>query len=339
MLYLLALPLLIILGVLIFLLLQPGEINVRRSLRIRCTPEDAFEQVRDQRGWRKWSPWLLHEPGAQLSYSEAPSEPGGWYAWNGQRIGAGCITHVALHPPARIEQRIDVKRPLKLTGAVSWELVPTEQDGAPATDVHWTLRGRMPFLLRFLAPMLSQLIGKDFQLGLVRLRALLDPAAPKLEIRLPGTTELPAQTALTIGFNGGVKDMAQAMEAGFGRIRAALAERGVEPTGPAFTAYYLAAPKAGRFRCDIAVPVPAGTEAGELAVKDLPGGPCQATEVAGSYDFLDLAWHAVMAHLRITKRQWDRSRPALEVYVSGPESVAGDDALMTHIYVPIKAKS
>ena len=38
MLYLLALPLLIIVGVLIFLLLQPGEINVRRMLTMRCTP-------------------------------------------------------------------------------------------------------------------------------------------------------------------------------------------------------------------------------------------------------------------------------------------------------------
>lgn len=339
MLYLLALPLLIILGVLVFLLLQPGEVNVRRSLHIRCSPENAFDRVRDLYGWRDWSPWLLHEPDAQLSFSDAPSEARGWYAWNGERIGAGRITHVALHPPARIEQRIDFKRPLKSTGAVSWEFVPTEQDGAAATEVYWTMRGRMPFLLRFLAPMMSQLIGKDFQLGLVRLRPLLDPAAPKLDIRFPGTTELPAQTALTLGLNGGAKAMAQAMEEGFARIRAALAERGLQPTGPAFTAYYMAAPKAGRFRCDLAVPVPAGTEAGELAVKELAGGPCQATEISGSYDFLDLAWHATMAHLRMTKRQWDRSRPALEVYVSGPESVAGDDALTTHIYVPVKTGS
>jgi DNA gyrase inhibitor GyrI len=339
MLYLLALPLLIILGVLIFLLLQPGEINVRCSLHIRCRPADAFERVRDLRGWRDWSPWLLHEPDAQLTYSDAPREAGGWYAWNGALIGAGRITHVVLHAPERIEQRIELKRPLKTNAAVTWEFVPAGEDGASATDAYWTIRGRMPFLLRFLAPMLSQLIRKDFQLGLVRLRSLLDPAAPQLHIRFPGTTELPAQTALTIAFHGGVKDMAEEMGAGFGRIRQALAERGVEPTGPAFTAYSMAAPRAGRFRCDIAVPVPAGTQGGELAVQELPGGPCQATEVAGSYDCLDLAWHAVMAHLRMTRHQWDRSRPALEVYVSGPESAASDDVLTTHIYVPVKTKS
>jgi DNA gyrase inhibitor GyrI len=338
MLYLLALPLLIIVGVLIFLLLQPGEINVRRMLTMRCTPAMAFERVQDLRGWRDWSPWLLHEPDAALSYSDDPTAVHGWYAWNGKLIGAGRITHVSLHPPERIEQRIDFKRPFKLTGAVSWELVPTVDEGAPATEVYWTMRGRMPFLLRFLAPMLSQLIGRDFELGLVRLRALLDPDAPTLDIRFPGNTELPAQTALTIAFDGGTKDMPQAMREGFGCIRAALEERGVEPAGPAFSAYHTPDAKAGRLRCDIAVPVQPGTAGGDFTVKGFPGGPCQATEVAGSYDFLELAWHALMAHLRMTKQQWDRTRPALEVYATGPESVASDNELVTHIYVPIRAK-
>jgi hypothetical protein len=48
-------------------------------------------------------------------------------------------------------------------------------------------------LLIFLAPMFSRLIAKDYELGLVRLRAVLDPSAPKLDIRFPGITEMPGK--------------------------------------------------------------------------------------------------------------------------------------------------
>jgi DNA gyrase inhibitor GyrI len=338
MLYLLLFPLVVIGGLLIFLALQPGDINVRRSLLVRCSPGAAFEHARDLREWRHWSPWLLHEPGAELTYSDDPTSAGGWYAWSGTLIGAGRVTHVALHPPERIEQRIVFKRPFNSTAAVSWEFAVTEQDGAPATETFWTLRGRMPWLLRFLAPMFSRLIAKDYELGLVRLRAVLDPSAPKLDIRFPGTTEVPAVTALTMPFDGGMEDMARAMKEGFPRLASALAERGIEPAGPPFTAYHMADPKAGRFRCDLAMPVPSDTEPGELTLKHFAGGAFEVTEVKGSYEFMELAWHAAMGHLRMVKRQWDRSRPAVEIYATGPDAAASDDELLTRVCVPVKPK-
>ena len=159
-------------------------------------------------------------------------------------------------------------------------------------------------LLIFLAPMFSRLIAKDYELGLVRLRAVLDPSAPKLDIRFPGTTEMPAMAALTMPF----------------------------------TAYHMADPEAGRFRCDLAVPVPFDTESGELTLKHFAGGAFEVTEVQGSYDFMELAWHAAMGHLRMVKRQWDRSRPAMEIYATGPDTAASDDELLTRICVPVKPK-
>ena len=338
MLYVLLFPLVVIAAVLIFLALQSGEIAVRRSIVIRCTPADAFALVRNLRSWPEWSPWLLHEPDAALSYSDDPAAERGWYAWDGQLIGAGRITHVGLYPNERIEQRIAFKRPFKSTAAVSWEFATTEADGAPATQVYWLMRGRMPFFVRFMAPTMSGLIGKDYELGLARLRSRLDPAAPRLELSFPGVTDMPAQDAWTIPFDGGKADIKPAMEAGFARLFQAAAERGIEPAGAPFAAYHMADPKSGRFRCDMALPVPAGTPAGEFEHKHFVGGPCQVTELSGSYDFLELAWHAAMGPLRMAKRQWDRFRPALEVYVTGPDQAASTDALVTRICVPVKGK-
>ena len=68
-----------------------------------------------------------------------------------------------------------------------------------------------------------------------------------------------------------------------------------------------------------------------------PGGRCQSTLVQGSYDFLELAWHAVMGHLRMARRVGDRTRPYLEVYLNDPATVAADE-LLTRILVPVRAR-
>jgi DNA gyrase inhibitor GyrI len=342
MLYLLLLPLLVMGAVLVFLALQPGEVSVRRSMVIRCAPEQAFDLVRNLRSWPEWSPWPLHEPDAEVSFSEDPGAARGWFAWDGRLIGAGRIRHVALHAPERIEQRVEFTRPFKSTAAMSWEFEATAQDAAPATRVYWVMRGRMPFLMRFMATTMSGLVGKDYELGLARLHAQLDPAAPRLALRFRGLVELPAQTAWVIAGVGGRTDGSdgadtkQAMMHGLQRLAQAAHASGVTPAGPPFSACHTPEPKATRLRCDLALPVPAGTGPAGFEVKELAGGPWLVTELQGSYAFLELAWHAAMGQLRLTKRQWDRSRPALEVYATGVDQAADDNDLLTRICLPVK---
>jgi DNA gyrase inhibitor GyrI len=332
MLYLLLTLAVIIVAALVYLALQPGEIQARRSLPIKRDRADVFDTVRDLRTWREWSPWLLHEPDALLDYSDAPDQQNGWYAWDGKVIGAGRITHLRLETPERIEQRIAFTRPFKSTSAVSWEFV----EHPSGTEVIWSMRGRMPFLLRFLAPIMSASIAKDFDLGLALLRARMDSTADQLRMRFIGETDHPEQTALTIPFKGGMDAMVEAMEQGFPRLAATAAEQGIVPDGPAFTAYRKVSPKTGRFECDMALPVPEDTEAGEFAMRRLGGGRYYLTEVQGSYDFLEPAWYSIMGHLRMIKRKWDRKRPSLEVYAVDPTIAASSDEILTRIYVPIR---
>ena len=124
-----------------------------------------------------------------MTTSDAPDQQEGWYAWNGELIGAGRITHLRLEAPERIEQRIVFTRPFKSSSAVSWEFV----EHPSRTEVFWTMRGRMPFLLRFLAPVITAAID-NYEIGLILLRARLDPNADRLQIRFIGETEHPAQT-------------------------------------------------------------------------------------------------------------------------------------------------
>ena len=333
MLYLLVLLLILVAAALAYLASQPAEFLIRRSLLMNTDARTVFARVRDLRGWSDWSPWLLHDPAARLEYSPHPDQEGGYYSWDGQAIGAGRLTHERLMEPTRIDQRIRFIRPVKTENTVWWEFAAAA-DGA--TEVTWAMRGRLPFLLRFLTGLMTRMMEYDFELGLARLRGRLDPTAERPEIRFLGPIDHPAQTALTIPYSGDLAGLIATMGDGLPRLGAHCAAIGVTPPGPAFMAYYKVNAKVTRLRCDLALPVPEGTDPGPFALKRLGGGRYYGTELQGSYQFLGPVWSAVMAHLRMVRARRDRSRPSLELYVRDPSQTSDSNDYLTRILVPIR---
>jgi DNA gyrase inhibitor GyrI len=333
MLYLILLPPLVIIGgVLIYLGRLPGTFEVRRSRLMGRDRQTLFDAVRDLRGWPAWSPWLMHEPEAKLSYSEDPDSEGGSYRWDGKHIGAGTLSQVRFQAPTRIDQRIVSRRPFKTQSDVWWEL----EEQAGGTKVTWCMRGRMPFGLRAMAPMMAGLIAKDFDLGLAMLQGHLDPDAEHPRIRFIGPIDQEPQNAITVPFSGDMEAMVERMSADFPRMSSHLQRLGVAPAGPAFTAYHKIDAKAAGFICDLAIPIPEGTEPGPFTVKQLGGGRYFMTEIQGSYDFMEPAWYSVMTHMRLYRLKKDGSRPSLEVYVTDPSRVTHSNEIMTRILVPIR---
>lgn len=332
MIYVLVLLILVLIGVLVYLATLPGEYLVRRSLLMSVDRQAVFDKVRDLRSWKDWSPWLLHEPGTLLQFSDGASREGGSYTWNGQRVGAGKLTHVRFDGLNRIEQRIEFTRPFKSVCDVWWEF----DDVNNQTEVTWCMRGRMPFLFRFMTNMTRMMIEKDYDLGLAMLRGQLDPNAERPVISFDGVIEREAQTVLTIPFKGGISSMVTAMERGFPALEYYVAEIGQRPVAPQFAAYYKVDTKSMYFECDMALPVAAETPAGEFERKELGGGRYFRVSVQGSYDFLESAWYSTMSHMRMYKLKQDKSRPTLEVYENDPRETRHSNDVRTTLYVPLR---
>lgn len=309
-----------------------GRYEVRRSLSMAVERSTVFDRIRDLTHWRDWSPWLIHEPGTRLRFSDHPDQEGGWYTWEGERVGAGRLTHVRFDPPRRIEQRIEFSRPFKSVCSVWWEL----EEGDGQTEVSWCMRGRLPFLFRFMTANLERTIARDYDLGLAMLRGTLDPHADRPFITFVGETMLPQAEALTIPFSGDLDAMVNAMETGFPRLAEHVARAGREPTGPPFTAYHKVNPAKGMFQCDLAVPVSGDVPADGLIRKTLGGGHYYEVRLRGSYDFLEPAWYSAMAHVRMLKLKRDGSRPSLEVYANDHRSVTHAGDLETALYIPLR---
>ena len=60
----------VLLAGLTYLACLDGHFRVRRSLEVEAPIEAAYAAVLDLKSWPMWSPWLMHEPDAQIVYSE-----------------------------------------------------------------------------------------------------------------------------------------------------------------------------------------------------------------------------------------------------------------------------
>lgn len=317
---------------LIYLASLDGRFDVQRSITIDAAAASVFDAVRDFKRWPEWSPWLIHEPATRLEFGPQTDEPGGWYSWDGQRIGAGRITHTAMDSPRSIEQRIEFTRPFKALNDVCW----TFADEAGGTRVTWSMRGRMPFLFRFLVGRMSAMVGKDFELGLAMLRGRIDPSSehPVLEFR--GVVERAPQTCLAERFSGHFDDLKSAMERAYPALIDTATASGEPLLGPPLAIYHRVDPERRTTDCAIAVPIADATPRGGFVATECPGGRYFAVSLRGSYAFLELAWPAALSDVRMRKLKHDRSRPFLEIYENDPRQVAGSNDYLTSLLVPIR---
>lgn len=323
----------IIAAPLLYLATLDGSFTVRRSLAIAADRKTVFEKIRDLRTWPDWSPWLMHEPDTDLTWSETPEQEGGWYSWDGKIVGAGTLTHERFTGNERIDQRIEFRRPFKSVSQVWWEL-ESEQDGT--TLVHWNMAGRMPFLFRFMAKKLPDYVGKDYATGLYLLRAQLVPEAEFPRINFEGPMERLEQTALTIHFEGNLEAMKKAMQEGFPKLGEYIESQQLSPAAPPFTVYHKVDLRSMHFTCDLAMPVPPGTTSEEFAIQIIPGGRYYKTTLNGSYEFLELAWYQAYSHLQMMKLKPQQRRASMEVYENDPTKVGHSNEILTSILIPIK---
>ena len=317
---------------LIYLATLDGSYQVRRTKVINTDIETVFDKIRDFKTWADWSPWLMHEPNTKLAFSDNCSEENGYYTWDGKLVGAGKLIHVKFERPHRIEQGIGFTRPFKAICQVAFEF--SEKNGQ--TEVAWIMRGKMPFLFRFMAKKIADMISKDYDLGLTLLAGKLDPNAEYPAFQFEGKTTLEPVYSLCKGFEGGPQEMEAAMKTEFPKLKTYIENNHGQITGKPFTIYHKVDTKNMDFICDMAIPVAEGIDAGDYQLKTLGGGGFYKINLKGSYQFLEQAWNAAMVHLRMLKLNYDTLRPSLEVYENDPTEVSSSNEIQTTIYVAIK---
>jgi uncharacterized protein YndB with AHSA1/START domain len=163
----------VVAAVLVYAATKPDIFRVERSATIKAPPDRIFAMINDLRGWGAWSPYEKKDPDMKRTFSGPPSGKGAVYAWDGDRnVGQGRMEIVETTAPSKVVIKLDFIRPFEAHNTAEFTMQPE----ADATRVTWAMHGPNLFIGKVIGTFLDmdKMVGKDFEDGLVNLKALAE---------------------------------------------------------------------------------------------------------------------------------------------------------------------
>jgi hypothetical protein len=161
---------------------RPSRYEVARSLAVTAAPELVYGQLEDLRQFPRWSPWDARDPNLQRTFEGPQRGPGARLHWRGNReLGTGTMSITQASPPSGLRYLMVLERPWRATIANDLRVVRATT-GATVT---WTVSGELGFWAKlftlFDAP--DRRVGKDLEVGLAKLKALVEDASARSSAR------------------------------------------------------------------------------------------------------------------------------------------------------------
>lgn len=151
-----------------------GDFEVIRRTSIAAEPARIRGYIDNFHQWLLWSPWEDADPQLARTYTGPESGVGARYAWRGNRKAGAGTMEIKAEAEREIGIELTFEKPFKATNFVTFTLAPS---GA-TTEVTWTMTGTHSGLMGVLGKVfpIDNMIGKDFDKGLARLKTLAESA-------------------------------------------------------------------------------------------------------------------------------------------------------------------
>ena len=162
----------ILAAIILYASTRPDMFHVERSISIDASPEKIFPLIDDLRQWDAWTPYNK-DPAMKKIYSGSERGKGAHFAWEGNKsVGKGEMTIADTVVPTKLVFDLHMIRPFEGRNVASISLQPA----GDSTKVTWSLDDRHNLMLKTMRLFmdLDKLIGKDFSVGLTRLKAVAE---------------------------------------------------------------------------------------------------------------------------------------------------------------------
>jgi len=176
----LGLVVVLVVGFVIAVAMQPSDYRIERSIKIKAPPEVVFAQVNDFHNWEAWSPWAKLDPKSKTTFKGAEAGKDAHFAWSGNdEVGQGEMLITESVPNEKILIKLDFKKPMESTCATEFKF----KEEGDQTKVTWTMSGHNDFVGRAFCMFMDmdQMVGKDFEKGLASIKAVAEAEA-KVEV-------------------------------------------------------------------------------------------------------------------------------------------------------------
>jgi hypothetical protein len=162
----------VIAAILIYASTKPDNFHVERSISIKAAPENIFPFINDFHQWTAWTPYDK-DPAMKKTYSGNASGKGAHYAWEGNKaVGKGEITITDTAPPNTLVLDLHMIKPFEARNVATFKI----NASGDATTVTWSIDDKHTLMLKTVSLFmdLDKTIGKDFEVGLARLKAIAE---------------------------------------------------------------------------------------------------------------------------------------------------------------------
>jgi hypothetical protein len=159
-------------ALLVFAATRPDSFSVERRTVIQAPADKIQPLISDFHRWADWSPWEKLDPAMQRTFGSVPAGVGATYSWQGNKaVGSGRM-EVKSVATDKVSIHLDFIEPFEGHNMTDFLLTP--KDGA--TEVRWVMSGPAPFISKLMGVFVSMdsMIGKDFEKGLMQLKAVAE---------------------------------------------------------------------------------------------------------------------------------------------------------------------
>ena len=159
--------------ILIYAATKPNSFTVRRSIDVKAPPAKIFALIDDLHGWAAWSPYEKKDPDMKRTFSGSQMGKGAVYEWDGNNsVGKGRMEIIETASPGKVTIKLDFFKPFEGHNTAEFTMEPK----GDRTVVTWAMYGPSSYIFKLMGIFLNMdtMIGKDFEVGLLNLKALVE---------------------------------------------------------------------------------------------------------------------------------------------------------------------
>ncbi|MDG1728544.1 MAG: GyrI-like domain-containing protein [Algibacter sp.] len=334
--YILFLLLIAIIGLAIYIAIQPNEFEVSRTRTIKAPAAVVYDNVIDFKNWEAWSAWVEANPDMKILLSEQTKGIDGSYSWE-DKDGIGTMKTIDATPNKSIKQEMQFAD--FPSSDVIWNFKPNK-DGS--TDATWTISGNdLPFGFKafstFMGGMEKQ-IAPYYERSLEKLDSIVQESMKVYTINIGGVTEYGGGFYMYKTTSATSANISQIIGKQFGEIMSYMSQNQVKSHGMPFTIYNEMNNDNGSVIMSNAIPVRDKVivdRTSEVLCGYIPKTKVLKTTLKGNYSNLPNAWEATMAYLANNGLEQSALKP-FEIYTNDPGNNPNPADWITEIYIPIK---
>ncbi|MCX7547085.1 SRPBCC family protein [Xanthomarina sp. F1114] len=333
--YILFLILIFIIGLTIYVAVQPNSFDVKRTKTMEASNEIIYNNVIDFKNWEAWSPWIEKAPETVVTLGDKTSGIASSYAWVNDD-GPGQMKTTKTTSNSSIDQILQFGD-FQSTD-VHWDFNPKNKN---KTEVSWKISSdNIPFKLKAYAIFtggFDEMIGPDIEKGLEKLDSVIQASMKVYSIKVDNITQRGGGFYLYKTTSAKMNNFDSVKQAMLSEVESYVNKNNITTAGPPFVLYHKWDEDNNAVMFSSCVPTTNQVISLESEILTGQLEPFRAlkTTLKGNSNNLKEAWDTAMNYIPENNLQLSDQGPMLEVHVTDPTKTPNPANWITEIYLAL----